>query len=1059
MNYKLINNITGWLVFIIASFTYISTVEPTASFWDCGEFIATSFKLEVGHPPGAPLFMIMARVASLFASDVTNVAYSVNILSALASAFTILFLFWSITHLAKKIVEKEELSNGNIIAIIGSGIVGALAYTFSDSFWFSAVEAEVYAMSSLFTAVVFWAILKWENISDQQYANRWIILIAYLMGLSIGVHLLNLLAIPAIVFVYYFKNYKPSKIGVISASIVAIGVIAGVMYGIIPGTITIATKFELLFVNNFGFGYNTGAFFYIALLVITLVLTLYYTAKKETNHLFISILFSLSMLLLGTTMFLGSLFFAILLTIGIFILIYIKGQKYKAVLNTIVLAGTVILIGYSSFTMVIIRSLANPPLDENNPDNAFALLSYLNREQYGDRPLFYGQYYNAPYDEIIEGAPTYIQKDGKYVISDYKQIVSYDKRFNTVFPRMYSPQKSHMQAYKEWGNVEGQPIKITNPNTGEMEKIMKPTFFENLTFFFNYQIGHMYMRYFFWNFVGRENDIQGHGSVNNGNWISGIPGIAMEPNLDILPDSLKNNKARNVYFFLPLLLGLVGLFYQAKSSSNNFWVVMLLFLFTGLAIVVYLNQYPYQPRERDYAYSGSFYAFTIWIGLGVFGLYKMLTQKTKIPKLASAIAITIITLFLVPGIMASQNWDDHDRSNRYTARDFAKNYLNSCEPNAILFTNGDNDTFPLWYVQEVEGFRTDVRVVNLSLLNTDWYINQVRRQAYGSAPVPFSLSPDKYVQGTRDSPFVLEKINEYTEISRLIEFVSSDDPETKLDTRDGQKIEFIPTKMFKFTVDSATVVKNGVVKPKDASKIVKEMKWNYSGNYMPKADMMVLDLISTNNWKRPIYFAITVGSEGFMGLEKYFQNEGLAYKLVPIENENHDGQTGRIDSEIMYTNLMTKFFWGNMSDSTIFLDENNLRMIMNYRNNFSRLASYLISEGKTEEAKKVLDKCIELMPSKTIPHNGFSIGIIHALYRLNEKEKAHEIIDQMVNTAENNLNWYLSLSGKDVVSIDQDKKMDMAIIQEIYRITELQNDKEKSEEVGKRFDALYKRFK
>ena len=1060
MNYKLINNITGWVVFIIASITYISTVEPTASFWDCGEFIATAVKLEVGHPPGAPLFMILARIASLFASDVSTIAYTVNILSALSSSFTILFLFWTITHLAKKFVKKDELSTGNYIAIIGSGIVGALAYTFSDSFWFSAVEAEVYAMSSLFTAIVFWAILKWEDISEQEYSNRWIILIAYLMGLSIGVHLLNLLAIPAIVFVYYFKNFKPTKIGVITASIVSIGVIAGVMYGIIPGSITIASKFELLFVNSFGLGFNTGAFFYILLLITSLIVTLYYTSKKETNHLYVSILFAISMLLLGTTMILGSLFMAIILAGGIFAVVYLKGQNYKSVLNTIVLVGTVIMIGYSSFTMVVIRSLANPPLDENNPENVFALLSYLNREQYGDRPLFYGQYYNAPFDNIEQGKPNYVQRtseDGTqtYEVSDNKQIVHYDSRFYTVFPRMYSAQDRHVQAYKEWGNVKGKPITVDV--NGERKKIMKPSFGENLTFFFKYQIGHMYMRYFFWNFVGRQNDTQGHGSINKGNWISGIPGLGMEPNQELLPASMKNHKARNVYFFLPLILGLIGLAFQAKTNSNGFWVVMLLFLFTGLAIVFYLNQYPYQPRERDYAYSGSFYAFAIWIGLGVFGIYRFLLDKAKLPQTVGAVAVTLITLVAVPGVLATQNWDDHDRSDRYTARDFAKNYLSSCAPNAILFTNGDNDTFPLWYVQEVEGYRTDVRVVNLSLLNTDWYIDQVRRAAYESAPVPFTMTRDKYEQGTRDSPFVLEKINDYTEIQKVIDFVSDDDDRTKLQTSGGRKINFVPTKMFKLSVDSATVVNNGVVKPADANKIVKSIKWKYKKNYMPKAEMMVLDLLATNNWKRPVYFAITVGSDSYMGLEKYFQIEGLAYRLVPIVDDSNDGQTGRIDSDIMYDNVMNKFVWGNISDPNIWLDENNLRMTMNIRNNFSRLANRLIVEGKTEKATEVIDRCLEILPGEVVPHNGFSVGVLDVLYKLNKKEEARVIVDQMMNTNEDDLNWYLSLSGADASSVSRDKQMAMAIIQELYRLTQ-RYDTEKFEEVSKRFEALYGRF-
>ncbi len=1060
MNYKKINNITGWVVFIIAAFTYLSTVEPTASFWDCGEFIATSYKLEVGHPPGAPLFMILARIASLFASDPSTVAVKVNMMSALASAFTILFLFWTITHLVKKLVKKDELSTGNIIAIMGSGVVGALAYTFSDTFWFSAVEAEVYAMSSLFTALVVWAMLKWENVADEPYSNKWIILIAYLMGLSIGVHLLNLLAIPAMVFIFYFKKYKVTRKGIIFASLAAIAAIGGIMYGIIPGAVTLASEFELFFVNTLGMPFNSGVIFYAVLLIASIVVSLYLTFNRSKNHLLVSISFALAIFMLGVTMGLGGVFAAFLLAGAIFAWVYTKAKAKHEILNTIILAGTVIMIGYSSFSMVVIRSLANPPLDENNPEDVFSLLSYLKREQYGENPLFYGQYYNAPVTDVKEGAPVYIQKDGKYVVADHKQKVVYDSRFETVFPRMWSSQPNHIQAYKDWSGLSedgGIPIYV-NKN-GERKKLIKPTFLQNLKFFISYQVGHMYLRYFMWNFVGRQNDIQGHGSVNKGNWISGIPGFGMEPNLEQLPDSMKKQKARNVYFFLPLLLGLLGLWFHAKRNSYDFWVVMLLFLFTGLAIVVYLNQYPYQPRERDYAYAGSFYAFAIWIGIGVFALYELLTKKIKVSKPAIAVGVTLVTLLAVPTIMAKENWNDHDRSNRYTARDFAKNYLSSCAPNAILFTNGDNDTFPLWYVQEVEGYRTDVRVVNLSLLNTDWYIDQCKRKAYNSEAVPFSMNHDKYVQGTRDYLPIVEQIKSYTDIRKVISFIKDDSRQTKLETMSGKAVNYCPAKNFVLPIDSATIMKNNVVSPKYADKIVKEIKWRYKKNNMPKADMMVFDLIANNNWKRPIYFAITVGTDGYMGLEDYFQLEGLAYRLVPIKNDSKDGQTGRIDTDKMYNNLMNKFVWGNINDPNVWLDENNLRMTMNFRNNFSRLADALIAEGKIDKAKKVMDKCLKILPGDVVPHNGFSIGVVQTLYRLNEKDKARDIINQMTDNLEQELNWYLSLSGSDAVSVSRDKQMDMAIYQELLRTANVFGDKEMVDKLSKKFDDIYSRYK
>ncbi|MCK5171668.1 MAG: DUF2723 domain-containing protein, partial [Bacteroidales bacterium] len=758
--FKIVNRVTGWIVFLIAATVYLLTIEPTTSFWDCGEFIATAFKLEVGHPPGAPLFMILARVFSLFAGDVTNVAMMVNAMSGLASAFTILFLFWSITHLAKKMFpNNEELTQGQLIAVIGSGLVGALTYAFSDTFWFSAVEGEVYALSSLFTAVVFWAILKWENIADEKYSNRWLILIAYLMGLSIGVHLLNLLAIPAIVFVYYYKKYPVTRKGVIKALIASVVILGSIMYIIIPGVVKIATWFELMFVNGFGLPFKSGVLFYVILIIGFVVWALYYTNKKK-----------------------------------------------KVLLNTIVLAFTVIMIGYSSFSMIVIRSLADPPMDENNPETIFNLLHYLNREQYGNRPLFKGQYYNAPITNSEEPY-TYRQKDGKYIKSySLNAKYEYDERFTTIFPRMYSQSNpDHITEYKKWADIKGKKVTVTGYN-GESEIKYVPSFGENLKFFFTYQLGHMYWRYFMWNFSGKQNDTQGHGELLNGNWITGINFIDSKligPQ-ENLPDHMKNQKSRNTYFMLPFLLGLVGFFFHLRRHFNDFIVVLLLFVLTGIAIVVYLNQYPLQPRERDYAYAGSFYAFSIWIGLGVLGIYNFFHKK--LPAIISAGLATTICLVAVPVVIASETWDDHDRSNRYIARDFASNYLNSCAPNAILFTHGDNDTFPLWYAQEVENIRTDVRVVNLSLLNTHWYIDQMKRKAYDSEPVPFGMTHEEYLNGVRDVVYINDRINDYVMVDQAIDFVISDDPRTKLQVGQNDWVDYLPTNKFIVPVDSALVI-------------------------------------------------------------------------------------------------------------------------------------------------------------------------------------------------------------------------------------------------------------
>ena len=808
------------------------------------------------------------------------------------------------------------------------------------------------------------------------------------MGLSIGVHLLNLLAIPAIVFVYYFKKYNPTKKGIIYASIISVLILGGLMYGIIPGVIKIAAYFELLFVNSFGFPFNTGVAVYLIILLSLIVLGLYYTAKKG-----------------------------------------------KVILNTALLCFTVILIGYSSFSMIVIRSLADPPMDENSPDNVFALISYLNREQYGDRPLFKGQYYDAQVIDTKQGNPYYIQKNGKYVIADYKQEYIYDPQMETIFPRMYSPEASHKEAYKNWAGIVGTKIKSVN-RQGEPVELTRPTFGENLTYFFKYQLGHMYFRYFLWNFAGRQNDIQGHGNVLHGNWISGIEAIDA-PRLvpsDKLPDSMKNNKGMNKYYFLPLILGLVGLFFQFNTKQKDFWVVMLLFFFTGIAIVIYLNQYPYQPRERDYAFAGSYYAFAIWIGLGVLGLYTLL--KKKLPALASAGIATVVTLVLVPGIMAAENWDDHDRSNRYTARDFAYNYLSSCAKNAILFTNGDNDTFPLWYAQEVEGYRTDVRVVNLSLLNTDWYIDQMKRKAYDSEPVPFSLNHDQYVQGTRDVVYLVEdpRLNgQFIDAKQAMDFVSSDDPSTRLPQAPDEY--YIPSKSFSLIVDTNKVIANGTVNAKDKDKILSAIQWKLDKNYLLKSDLMILDLLAHNNWERPVYFAITVGDDGYLGLQDYFQLEGLAYRLVPIKNQSSDGQIGRIDGDIMYKNVMSKFKWGGINNPKVYLDENNLRMTMNLRNNFARLAQQLVAEGKRDSAVKVLDKCMELMPNNLVPYNYFVIGVADGYYRTNEIKKANKAVTTLVEVTKQNLTFYFSLPSKNQKSIDYEIRRDLTVLRELSRMT------------------------
>jgi hypothetical protein len=996
--FRLINLITGWVLFLIASVVYLSTIEPTSSFWDCGEFIAASFKMEVGHPPGAPFFLLLGRLFSLFAgNDVTQVAKMVNALSALASGFTILFLFWTITHLAGKILPSgDEMSWRGLITVIGSGVVGALACTFSDTFWFSAVEGEVYATSSLFTAVVFWAILKWENVADQKHANRWILLIAYLMGLSIGVHLLNLLAIPAIVFVYYFKKYRVSRKGVIYSLVLSVIMLAVLLYIIIPGIIKLATVFELIFVNGIGLPYNSGAVIFVFALFGGLAYLIWYSVKKK-----------------------------------------------KVLLNNIVLGLTFIVIGYMSYATILIRSSADPPMDQNDPESVFSLLSYLNREQYGSNPLYHGEYYNAPYIGSKPGKKIYSRVDGKYEVKYRRPVFQYDERFTTIFPRMWSMEEHHIEAYKKWGKIKGTPVNV-RMRSGETEVRRKPTFGENLRFFFRYQVGYMYLRYFMWNFAGRQNDLQGHGEFFKGNWLSGIQFIdesRLGPQ-DRLPEFLEKNKARNTYYMLPFLLGLAGLVFHFRKNQKDAWIVLMLFLMTGLAIVVYLNQNPFQPRERDYAYAGSFYAFSIWIGLGVMGLISLLQRK--IPGIIPAIVVILATLYLVPGIVARENRDDHDRSGRYSARDFAWNYLQSCAPNAVLFTNGDNDTFPLWYIQEVEGVRTDIRVCNLSYLGAEWYIDQMVRKAYDSDPVPFAMKKDQYRTGKRDIVYLIphQRIDTHVELKDAMEFIRSEDPRTKSYAGLQERIDYIPTKKFKLTVDSSRIIETGTIREELADKMVDELRWQLGRDNISKAGLMVYDLVENNNWEQPVYFAVTVASELYMNLHEYFQLQGLAYRLVPIHREMVAGMRGSIDTEIMFDNVINKFRWGGIEDSTVYLDENNLRMLSNMRNNMGRLAGELVKEGKTDSARIVLDRCMELLPHERVGFNYFLLPIIENYFAIDDTEKATNLVIKLSVVIEEELRYFLRTDRELMVDLDFEKQVRMHIMQELVRFAEENNQDE-----------------
>jgi hypothetical protein len=1006
-NFKKLNNIIGWVIFAIATMVYFLTIEPTASWWDCGEYIATAYKLQVGHPPGAPLFQLLGRFFSLFSfGDEQHVAMMVNIMSALSSSLTILFLFWSITMLAKKLFINEEgkLSKGDGWAVLGAGIVGSLAYTFTDSFWFSAVEGEVYAMSSFLTAVVFWAILRWEEVADHRHGFRWVLLISYIIGLSIGVHLLNLLAIPAIVYVYYFKKYKFSWKGFFAAGIISVLILAVIMYMIIPGIVQLAGKFELFFVNTIGMPFNSGTIIYFLLIIALIIGGLRYTRKKG-----------------------------------------------KIVWNTAILALTLILIGYSSFFMLVIRANANPPINENDPKDAISLLSYLNREQYGSWPLLYGQYYNAPSVDIKDGKPVYAKdtQKGKYVIVDDKKgtVPVYDPRFETIFPRMWSNTKpEHIDLYKQYGKIKGIPLKVTKPD-GSTEIRYRPTFGENLRFFFSYQIGHMYVRYFMWNFVGRQNNIESQGEINHGNWISGIGFIDnwRLGNQTDLPASMEN-PARTRFYFLPLLLGLLGFLFHLSKSKKDTWVVFLLFFMTGIAIIIYLNQTPLQPRERDYAYAGSFYAFAIWIGFGVLAIYDALKDKIK-NKTVIALAITLASLVLVPGIMAKEGWKSHDRSGKYAARDFARMYLESCEPNAILFTNGDNDTFPLWYVQEVEGIRTDVRVVNFMLASGDWYVDQMFRKVYESDPLPLSNSRKFYAKGSQNYMPVFERVEGTVELKDLVNFVGSDDTRTQINY-EGEWINYVPARKLELTVDKAAVLESGTVAPEDSAQIVDKISWQISQGYLYRNDLMLLDLIATNNWERPVYFANPSSVSKVLNIDKYCHLEGIVYRFKPTVAKDYIKRVGGVNPERTYEILMADDVrWGRLNEPDVTVDRESDRNSNMIKQDYLRLAQAMVNEKKNDSAVAVLDRGIYFFPDNKIHFDYFMIPWADMYYKAGAVEKGNDLVNLLYNRYKEDLDYYTSLDKKFMQFYTDDIQESFAVLQRLSELAKENNQNDLSDEI------------
>ena len=1054
--FKLIDTLMGWIAFAIAAFVYCSTIEPTASFWDCPEFITTAFKLEVGHPPGAPFFMLTGNIFSQFTDDPTKVAMMVNIMSALLSAACIMFLFWSISHLVRKLVGENGQINtwGQGLTVELAAMTGALAYTFSDTFWYSAVEGEVYAYSSLFTAVVFWLILKWEDNADKPGADRWLILIAYLTGLSIGVHLLNLLCLPALVLVWYFKRHtNPNVKGSLVALLGSFVLVAIVLYGIVPGIVKVGGWFELLFVNQLSMPFNTGLVIYIFILIAT-VLWAIRESTTQKSRLRMNLSFIASIGMLGIPFYghgISSIVMGVLAMVVLyFVLNYAKDGIHwisARLMNTTLLCLLMIMIGYSSYAVIVIRSEANTPMDQNSPEDVFTLGSYLARDQYGDSPLLYGQPYSSPVKmevkgqyyvpSFIEGAPQYQRVEKKteeepdrYEIIDHKK--KYIYAYNMLFPRMHS--ERHKSNYEEWmGGIKGKNVTIDY--LGERKTIKVPTMMENLYFFWSYQVNFMYWRYFMWNFAGRQNDIQGHGELEHGNWITGIPFF---DNLRLgdqsnLPTELRENKGRNVFYCLPLLLGIIGLIWQVNKRISTkdgmvdegvkqFWVVFFLFFMTGLAIVLYLNQTPVQPRERDYAYAGSFYAFAIWIGLGVAAISDLLNKYVFKKKEVYGAVLSGLCL-LVPVQMASQTWDDHDRSRRYTCRDFGQNYLMSLDEgkSPIIFTNGDNDTFPLWYCQETEGFRTDSRVCNLSYLQTDWYIDQMKRPAYDSPAVPIKWKRLQYVTGTREGISVRPG-----ELERAIEILKDDPLAMKeylgdnpyelsniIDRwilNDNEDLQCFPTDSVVITIDKDAVRRSGMMIAGDS--IPDVMHISLKGKRaVYKNEMMIYEMLCRTNWERPLYVACTVGSDNYGSLGNNFVREGLVDRITPF-NTKKSGMT--MDTERMYDNIMNKFRFGGLDNPNIYLDETVLRMCYTHRRLMSSLAMQLMRENKFEKAENIVRYAEEVIPAQTVKHNYMSgsLDLARVWLMLGNKQKAEEIVMSIAGNSCEYLQWYAGLAPK-----------------------------------------------
>ena len=1025
MTFKRLNNWIGWLAGIIATVVYFMTLEPTVSWWDCGEYISTAYKLQVGHPPGAPLFQLIGRFFTLFAGgDVTKVAMMVNVMSAICSGLTITFLFWTLTMLARKVWMKdgEQSPKVNKIGVLVASFVGAMAYTFTESFWFNAVEGEVYAMSSFFTAVTFWAILKWEQVADEPQSFRWIIFIAFLIGLSIGVHLLNLLCIPAMVYVVYFKKWEKTTFkGFLLAGLISVALLWLINMFLVPQVVNLAGKFELFFVNSLHAPFNLGTIVYFLLLVGLIVWGLWFTNKRKL-----------------------------------------------VVWNTAVLALMFILIGYSSFFMLAIRANTNIPINENEPKDALSMLSYLNREQYGSWPLLYGPYYNAPISTATDGKPIYVKdkEAGRYVITDDKKmsVPEYASECKTVFPRMWSTQPRHINMYETYrknprGVITGNKVTVKTID-GSPQVVNLPTFGQNLKFFFSYQCHWMYWRYFMWNFVGRQNDIESQGELAHGNWISGINAIdeARLGDQQNIPDCLQN-PGRTKFYFLPLILGLCGLFWLLRKDLKSSWIVFLLFFLTGLAIIIYLNQTPYQPRERDYSYAGSFYAFAIWIGFGVLALIDWISRLTKSKNVVTTCLVGLVCLLAVPGLMASQGWDEHNRAGKTSAHDWAKNYLAQLPPNAVIFTRGDNDTFPLWYIQEVEGFRTDVRVVNYMLSSGYWYAHQMGRKVYDSEKLPLTLSPKEYDNGVNEPIRVYEEESfkgKRVELKQLIEFVHN--PKAVKYYTNGTSTHYFPVRTVKLTVDKEACVRNGIVPESMKDKIVDEITWDIKDTYIYKNALLLLDFMATNNWERPVYFTSFSDMSSVMGIQEYLHMEGLSYRFIPVKAEDYYKGIGGVYREGSYDLLVNKAQWGSLNQEGVVPDRESVRNSDFARQSYTRLAQSLVNHQEYDSAITVMNKYQEFFPNEKFPYELRMYQYPEMYYICGDTVAGDDMMSKLIKNATDKINYYGNMKPKFVTYFSEDIDEQMSLLRQMQLTARKYKREEYSEMLDSTLDEYLQRY-